>query len=335
MSSEAAYTLFDLIMSHRVTTVIYVTAKLGLADALAEGPRTAAQLARGAGAHAPAVQRLLRALVTIGICQVDGDRFSLTAIGSNLAASSPTSLKAWAIFEGEVLQPAWQGLIVSVCTGRTRAELAGAESSFALMAQDQKAIATFNGAMADVARMLTPAVTAYDFSPHRRLMDVGGGTGELLTAILKAHPHLSGAVYDLARCARAANDQFRTASLLDRAEFITGDFFQSVPAGADIIALKSVIHDWDDARAVLILRNCRRALPDSGKIILIERIMPANPADRPLDRASALSDLNMLRGPGGRERTESEYVRLLTESGFRALRVLPAARYCLVEALAA
>jgi ubiquinone/menaquinone biosynthesis C-methylase UbiE len=166
------------------------------------------------------------------------------------------------------------------------------------------------------------------------LIDVGGGTGELLTAILRSYPNLRGAVFDLARCADAARRRVQDANLADRAQFIAGDFFHSVPDGADIMTLKSVIHDWDDARAAQILRNCRRSLSDHGKIILVERVMPEMPAERRLDRASALSDLNMLRGPGGRERTETEYRQLLTTAGFRPLRVIPAERYCLIEGMA-
>jgi len=334
-ANDAVYTLFDLISSHRITAAIYVAAKLGLADLLASGAKTAAELAHGAQANEAAVERLMRALVTLGICRIDDARFVLTEVGAHLAASSPRSLQSWALFEGEMLQPSWGGLIESVRTGKTRAELAGAASSFDLMSQDPIAIATFNAAMADIARLLTPVVAAYDFSAHTMLIDVGGGTGELLTAILRSYPNLRGAVFDLARCADAARRRVQDANLADRAQFIAGDFFQSVPDGADIMTLKSVIHDWDDARATQILRNCRRSLPDHGKIILVERVMPEMPAERPLDRASALSDLNMLRGPGGRERTEAEYRQLLTTAGFRPLRVIPAERYCLIEGMAA
>lgn len=332
MSNEAAYTLFDLISSHRVTSAIYVAVKLGLPDALAAGPKDAADLARITQADEQSIARLLRALVTIGVCRRDGGHFTLTDVGAHLATSAPCSLKAWATFEAEMLQPAWQGMIESVRTGKTRAELAGAASSFELMGRDPASVAIFNAAMADVARLVTPALAAYDFSAHKMIMDVGGGTGELLVAVLKAHPHLRGAVFDLARCADAAHGQLGAANLGARAQFIAGDFFQSIPAGADIITLKSVIHDWDDARAARILSNCRHALPHDGKILLIERVMPDSPSDRPLDRASALSDLNMMRGPGGGERTESEYVKLLTDSGFRAFHVRPAGRYCLIEA---
>jgi hypothetical protein len=334
MTDDAAYALFDLISSHRITSAIYVTVKLGLADLLVAGPKTGAELAHATQADEAAIERLMRALVTLGICRIEGARFALTEVGTHLAASSPRSLQAWALFEAEMLQPSWGDLVESVRTGKTRAELAGAASSFDLMSRDPGAVATFNAAMADVARLLTPAVVAYDFSAHTMLIDVGGGTGELLVAILQSHPRLRGAIFDLARCADAAGRRIADRNLGDRAQFIAGDFFQSVPGGADILTLKSVIHDWDDARAAQILRNCRRALPAGGRILLVERVMPETPADRPLDRASALSDLNMLRGPGGRERTEAEYRRLLTVTGFHPLRVTAAQRYCLIEATA-
>ena len=332
MANDAVYALFDLISSHRVTSAIHVTVKLGLPDLLAAGPRAAAELAHATQADEGAIERLMRALVTIGICRMDVARFSLTDAGTHLAASSPRSLRAWALFEAEMLQPSWGGLVESVRTGKTRTELAGAASSFDLMARDAGAVATFNAAMADGARLLTPAVAAYDFSAHTMLIDVGGGTGELLVAILRSHPNLRGAIFDLARCADAASRRIEDSNLADRARFLAGDFFQSVPDGADILTLKSIIHDWDDARAGRILGNCRRALPDGGKLLLVERLMPEMADDRPLDRASALSDLNMLRGPGGRERTEAEYRGLLTAAHFRTLRVIAAERYCLIEA---
>src|SRR6187549_1362466 len=211
-ANDAVYTLFDLISSHRITAAIYVAAKLGLADLLASGAKTAAELAHGAQANEAAVERLMRALVTLGICRIDDARFVLTEVGAHLAASSPRSLQSWALFEGEMLQPSWSGLIESVRTGKTRAELAGAASSFDLVSQDPIAIATFNAAMADIARLLTPAVAAYDFSAHTMLIDVGGGTGELLAAILRSYPNLRGAVFDLARCADAARRRVQDAN---------------------------------------------------------------------------------------------------------------------------
>jgi cyclopropane fatty-acyl-phospholipid synthase-like methyltransferase len=176
---------------------------------------------------------------------------------------------------------------------------------------------------------------SYDFSGISRLTDVGGGTGELLAAVLLAYPSLRGAVFDQAACAGQAQQRFDDAGLGDRAEFIAGDFLKTIPGGADAFILKSTIHDWNDERSATILANCRKALPASGKLILVERIMPEAPADDADHRASALSDLNMLRGPGGRERTAHEYSALLSEAGFRTARIIPAGRFSLIEALAA
>ena len=235
-----------------------------------------------------------------------------------------------------MLQPSWGGLIDSVHSGKTRAELAGVASSFDLMARDPHLVGTFNAAMRDLTRLTLPGVlAAYDFSGLSRLIDVGGGTGELLTAILLAYPALRGAVFDQAACAAGAIKRFHDAGINGRAEFIAGDFFKSIPGGADAFILKSTIHDWNDERGALILANCRKALTADGKLILVERIMPEAPADDADHRSSALSDLNMLRGPGGHERTAQEYGALLDAAGFRVARIIPAGRFSLIEALAA
>src|SRR5687768_9191412 len=171
--------------------------------------------------------------------------------------------------------------------------------------------------MADLTRLVTPDIlSAYDFGRISHLMDVGGGSGELIGAVAKQYPRLRGTVLDLPRCAAAtANDHFQRMGVSDRASFLAGDFFKMVPAIADAIILKSVIHDWDDARSGAILKNCRQALPGHGTLLLVERIMPDSPTVRDEDKAHAMSDLNMLRGPGGLERTEKEYRHLLNENG--------------------
>ena len=187
--------------------------------------------------------------------------------------------------------------------------------------------------MVALTRQVIPAVlAAYDFSSIARLIDVGGGYGELLCAILKACPSLRGAIFDLPRCAEGAKRQLSDAGLSDRGEFISGSFFESVPSGADAVIMKSIIHDWDDERSVKILQNCRSALAAGGKLLLVERIMPEMPEANAEHCSITLSDLNMLRGPGGSERTESEYRDLLSKSGFKMTRVLPAGRWNVIEA---
>ncbi len=328
-------TVFDLLSSHRITAVIYAAVRLGVTDCLAdEGPRTARELAQQTNAHEGSLRRLLRALVTIGICkQVGDERFELTAVGARLAGSANKSLKAWALFEGEALSRSWGGLLDSIRTGKTAAELAGFRDPFEAMNRNPAAVELFNDAMVTLTRQVIPAVLAsYDFSGIRRLIDVGGGYGELLCAILKAYPSMRGAVLDLPRCAEGARKQLTDAGVGDRGEFIAGSFFESVPGGADAVIMKSIIHDWDDERSVKILRNCRAALSKGGKLLLVERLMPEMLADNAEHRSVALSDLNMLRGPGGCERTESEYRELFDKGGFKMIRVAPAGFFNVLEA---
>jgi ubiquinone/menaquinone biosynthesis C-methylase UbiE len=162
-------------------------------------------------------------------------------------------------------------------------------------------------------------------------MDVGGGSGELIAAVAKEYPRLRATVFDLPRCAETANERLQRAGVSDRTSFLAGDFFKTVPAVADAIILKSVIHDWDDARSGTILQNCRRALPGNGTLLVVERIMPDAPTVTDEDKAHAMSDLNMLRGPGGLERTEKEYRHLLNENGFRPESIYPAGRFSVIE----
>ena len=164
------------------------------------------------------------------------------------------------------------------------------------------------------------------------MIDVGGGYGELLSAILAAYPATSGAVFDLPLCADGTKKQFADTGVGERGEFIAGNFFESVPAGADALVMKSIIHDWNDERSLKILGNCRRALPEAGRLLLVERLMPEGLEATAEHAAVTLSDLNMLRGPGGCERTEGEYRALLEQSGFRLMRALPAGRMHVIEA---
>jgi hypothetical protein len=216
---------------------------------------------------------------------------------------------------------------------RPAAQLLGLSNSFELMARSPENVGIFNAAMADLTRLVTPDVLrAYEFRGISHLMDVEGGSGELISALAKKYPHIRGTVFDLPRCEETANSHLRRMGVSDRTSFLAGDFFETVPAIADAIVLKSIIHDWDDARSGLILHNCRQALPGKGTLILVERIMPEVPTVTDEDKAHAMSDLNMLRGPGGLERTEKEYHHLLNENGFRLISIIPAGRFSVIEA---
>jgi hypothetical protein len=333
-SQVSALKLFDLIQSHRVTAVIHVAARLGIAELLRERPRPLGELAKATGADQQALGRLLTALSTIGICKRIGeDSYALMEMGAGLDGEAEQSFKSWVIFEAEMLSKSWSGMLESVMTGKTAAELQGFASSFELMGRTPENVDKFNAAMTELTRLVTPDILrSYDFSGIAHLMDVGGGSGELLGAIAQQNPKLRGTVFDLPRCAEAAGKHLRQIGINDRVEFVAGDFFESIPAGADAIILKSIIHDWNDARSISILRNCREALPSKGKLLLVERLMPEKPAATDEDKAHALSDLNMLRGPGGCERTKGQYLELIGQSGFALTAVHPAGRFNVIEA---
>jgi len=333
-SQISALKLFDLIQSHRVTAIIHVAVSLGIAELLRDGPQTLGQLAKATGADERSLGRLLTALSTIGICKrtVEGS-YALTEVGTGLDGKAEQSFKSWAIFEVEMLSKRWSGMLESVMTGKTAAELQGFGSSFELMGRTPEHVDKFNAAMAELTRLVTPDILrSYDFSGIAHLMDVGGGSGELLGAIAQQNRKLRGTVFDLPRCAEAASTHLRQIGISDRVEFVAGDFFKSVPAIADAIILKSVIHDWNDARSISILKNCRQALPGNGKLLLAERLMPEAPTATEEDKAHALRDLNMLRGPGGLERTKGQYRELLNQSGFALAAIHPAGRFNLIEA---
>lgn len=333
-SSAPALQLLDLIQSHRLTAVIHVAARLGIADMLSSGPKPLGELAKATGADQSALARLLTALVTIGICARAGqDRYALTEMGAALDGTANPSFKAWAIFEGEMLSKSWNGMLETIMTGKTAAQLLGFGSSFDLMARSPENVRIFNAAMADLTGLVTAdLLSAYDFGRISHLMDVGGGAGELIGAVARRYPHMRGTVFDLPRCAEAASAHLAHMGIADRASFLAGDFFESVPAIADAIILKSVIHDWDDQRSCVILQNCRRAVPGGGTLLLVERLMPDQPGNSDEHKSHAMSDLNMLRGPGGMERTDAQYRDLLSKAGFRTASTLPAGRFSVIEA---
>ena len=331
--SLSALKLLDLIQSQRVTAAIYVAAKLGIADLLSSGPKPLDDLAAATGADRAALARLLTVLSTIGICTSIGDRYALTETGAALDGAARPSVKAWAIFEGEMLSRSWSGMLETIMTGKTAAELQGLSSSFDLMARVPENVRIFNAAMADLTGLVTADIlAAYDFSRFTHLMDVGGGSGELIGAVATRYAQIRATVFDLPRCEEAAIAHLARLGLSDRADFRAGDFFESIPAAADGIILKSVIHDWNDARSCTILRNCRRAIAAAGTLLLVERLMPATPELDAEHKSHALSDLNMLRGPGGMERTEAQYRDLLESAGFRTTSIVPAGRFNVIEA---
>jgi hypothetical protein len=301
-------------------------AKIGyLADHLSEGPRRVEDLARTTRAHAPSLTRVLRLLASAGLFTEGADgRFALTPIGARLRAEVPGSMRAAALLFGGITQQAWGDLVHSVETGEPAFRRVFGVEPFDYMAQHPDEAANFDAAMADFTKHIAAAVAAaYDFSPFRRIVDVGGGNGTLLAGILRSVPTLEGVLFDLPQVADRAVAPMRELGLADRCEIIGGDFFKAVPAGGDAYVLKHVIYDWNDDHATAILRTCRRAMGAEAKLLIFEGVYPPRIDQSEESRNAAANDVNMLVCAGGRQRSEAEFQRLFEAAGLRLTRILP------------
>ena len=320
-----SFALFRMVTGYYVSRAIYVVAKLGIADHLSEGPRRVDDLAAATGTHAPSLKRVLRLLASVGVFTEEADsRFALTPIGACLRAGVPGSMRAAALLFGGVTQQAWGDLQRSVETGEPAFRRVFGMDLFDYMAQHPDEAANFDAAMADFTkRIATAVVAAYDFSPFRRIVDVGGGNGALLAGILKANSSLAGVLFDLPQVADRAIAPMRELGLADRCEIVGGDFFKAVPGGGDAYLLKHVIHDWNDDRAGEILRNCRRAMGAEAKLLILEGVYPPRIDQSDESRGAAANDVNMLVCTGGRQRSEAEFRHLYEAAGFSLTRILP------------
>ena len=335
--ASASERLIDMLSGHRATATICTAVELGVIEALAAGELTSPMVAATCATHEPATGRLLVALAALGICdQPEPGKFKLSVMGDQLVASADRSLRNWALFEGTMLARSWLGLANSVRHGKTLSELSGTAGRYNDLAGDQKSASLFDAAMISMTRLTANEIlSAYDFSAAGRILDVGGGNGALLIELLRAQPNLTGCVLDLPRCEVGAQRAIEHAGLAHVAKFDCGDFLDCIPCGFDTLLLKSVLHNWDDAACAKILANCRQALgSNGGTVLVIERFLP-NVSEVSACLASlALNDLNMLRGPGGRERTEKEYRTLIADAGLSVTCVLPTGRFDVLVAIA-
>jgi hypothetical protein len=311
----------QMVNSHRVSQAIHVAATLGVADLLQGGPRSIDELAEATETHAPTLYRLLRALAGVGIfAEVDG-RFCLTPLAEYLRTDAPMSLRPWAINVGQLYYwTSWGHLLESVRTGKPAFSHLYGTTVWDYRADHPEEEAIFMKAMTALSAGVADAVArSYDFSGIDVLVDVGGGEGSLLAAILAANPTLRGILFDQPHVVAAAGATLERVGVSDRCQIVGGSFFDTVPAGADAYLLKSIVHDWDDAPAIDILRRCREAITDTGRLLVVEQVIrPGNEPD-----PVKFSDLNMLVMPGGRERTPEDFGRLYTEAGFTLTQVIP------------
>jgi len=323
--------LQNLITGKWVAQAVSLAAKLGIADSLKDGPRDCDELARMNQMDADALYRVLRALASVGVFVEGGDRkFALTPTAAFLRSDVPGSLRAVATMAGEdwTWRP-WGDLYGCVKTGERAFDRAFGVPPFEYLAANPIAATVFDQAMTGWSMQNAHAVAAgYDFSKIGTLMDVGGGHGYLLATILKANPAARGVLYETPEVCEGARERFESEGLADRVRVVPGDFFASVPEGADACILKSVIHDWDDDPAAAILRNCAKAVGAGGRVLLAEMVIPPGNAPHP----GKLLDLEMLVMVGGRERSEAQFRELFARAGLRLAGIHPTAcPMCVVE----
>lgn len=316
--------LLELGLGSWFTAALYAAVRLGIADQLADGPARADAVAAKAGTDPQATYRLMRALASRGVLAARRDgTFALTRMGRALSSEHPESVAPMVAFVGSRQHwQHWGELSHSVQTGRTAVEKLRGSKIFDFLDTDPEFARLFNEAMTGGSRaVIDNAVPAYDFRHRRLIVDVGGGEGSFLAAILRQAPQARGIVFDRPSVVAGAGAVLSAADVQDRCPAQGGSFFEAVPAGGDTYVLKAIIHDWDDRESLSILRNVRSAITDDGRLLLFEMVLP--------ERADAhlgfLIDLEMLVSAGGRERTASEYSKLLADAGFRMTRVIPTA----------
>jgi hypothetical protein len=308
-----------LCMGLRTSQALFVAVSLGIPDLLADGSRTSNELARGTQTHAPSLRRLMRALVALGVfVEMDGDRFSLARAGELLRTAVPGSQRSIVLLlAGPARWHCWSDLLRSVRSGEPAADRILGMPLFDYYALHPEESQIHDEAMAAFSSsVVTAFLAAYDLSPFRRAVDVGGGSGQLLAQLLCAYPQLSGVLFDLPNVVNQAGRTLTEAGVADRCSVHAGSFFETMPSGGDLYLLKNVLHDWDDERAEAILAKCREAMPGDATLLVLDRLLPER-AEHGREADAHLIDLEMLTvAPGGRERTQSEMQALLEGTGF-------------------
>jgi len=299
-------------------SALHLAAELRLADHLARGARSAAELAEPTGTHAPSLHRLLRALAGCGVfTQDDAGRFALTEVGQALRSDHPRSVRTTVAQQGRLTVRTFQYAEHALRTGEGTFTKAFGQPVWDYLKEHPQEGADFDTAMHEHSRVeLAAIVNAYDFTGAGRIVDIGGGDGTLLATVLADRPAESGVLFDLPHVVE--RNRIADAGLSDRCEIVGGDVFGELPAGGDLYTMKSVLHGWTDSEVVTILRGVRTAMKPDGRLLLIERVIPAGDAPHP----SKAFDLAMLIMAGGQERTQEEYTALLAEAGFRVERVI-------------
>jgi hypothetical protein len=313
--------MLQMLNAFLTVQAVYVAATLGVADLMAGGPLTVDELAKATGAHRPSLYRLLRMLAGAGVFQEDGDgRFALTPLGETLRSEGPESVRDWALYVGAPeMWEVWAGLKASVMTGDAAFPRVHGTRLWEYMAAHSELRGPFDRWMGRQSDQHNAAlVSSYDFSPFSAVADIGGGTGSTLAAILISNPSLRGILLDLPQVV-ANPTPLADAEVADRCEIVGGDMIQGVPAGADAYIIKRVLMDWGDEQAVKILQNCAEAMPEHGKVLAVEMMLPPGNQASP---GKPFDVLMLLMHPGARIRTEAELGHLFQAAGLRLDRII-------------
>jgi hypothetical protein len=332
-SSPKPPAIFQMVTGYWLSQAIYVAAKLGLADLLKDGPKSCAALAAATGADGQSLFRLMRTLSSVGVfARVQNDHFALSSAGESLQSHVPGSLRAMVLTIGEIHYQAWGNLLHSIQTGSPAFNATFGTGLFDYLQRNPESADTFNNGMTDLSSMLAYAVSlAYDFSGISSIIDIGGGQGRFLRTVLELNPEMKGTVFDTPSTIATAKQPLHGDTCGGRYSTAAGNFFDSVPEGAEAYILCGVIHDWDDDHGIRILKNCRRAMAKNGRLLLVEMVVP----EKDGNCFSKLLDLNMLVMTGGRERTQSEFCALLGAAGYQLTKVIPTiAPQSMIEAVA-
>lgn len=305
-----------------MSAMAYAAAKLGIADHLAGGAKSAAELAQVTRTHAPSLYRLMRTLANLGILtEREGQRFALTPLGEALKTGAPGAARSTLItFGSRAFWRSWEEILYSIETGKTGFEKANGMPVFDYLAQHPDEAALFSETMVGFHGGEPPTVAkAYDFSRVKCVVDVGGATGNMLAAILSQHPGPRGVLFDRPHVVRDAPALLKARGVMDRVTIEPGDFFKSIPPGGDVYLLSHIIHDWSEEQCLTILGHCRKAMKPDARLLIVETVLPTG--DTP--HQGKMQDIIMLVIPGGQERTQAEYATLLRKASFRLERVVP------------
>ena len=318
----ASSMMLQMATDYTIPRALYVVAKLGIADLLTHGPQRPATLAQATHTNPQALYRMLRALASVDVFAETNDGcIALTPLAATLRSDVPGSMRDWVLMNGsDWYWRSWGQLEYSVKTGQPAMDQVFGMPLYTYLEQHPEEADVFDRAMSNSSDMPTaPVVAAYDFRSFSTIVDVGGGNGFLLATILTAHPQLKGILFDLPQVTNRASAVLTAKGVTARCQIVDGDFFENIPASGDAYILKSVIHNWDDDHVIQILKNLRRQIPEHGKLLLVEFVIPpGNDAD-----FGKLMDLTMLTfTTGGYERTEAQFRNLLKTGGFQLSRTI-------------